>query len=62
MRLSEVEKRAKAVGINDTWKFSKKELIRNIQRTEGNHECFGSLKVGQNCVHSGCCWRDDCLK
>ncbi|MBI4982491.1 MAG: SAP domain-containing protein [Candidatus Omnitrophica bacterium] len=60
MRLSEVEKKARNMGIKDTWKFSKKDLIRTIQRTEGNFACFGT--AGKDCVQMACCWRSDCLK
>jgi len=34
MRLSQVEKKAKSMGIKDTWKFSKKELIKAIREKE----------------------------
>lgn len=60
MRLSQVEKKAKSMGIKDTWKFSKKELIKAIQRGEGNFDCFGTAK--NNCVQVACCWREDCLR
>ncbi|MBI4707767.1 MAG: SAP domain-containing protein [Candidatus Omnitrophica bacterium] len=60
MRLSEIEKKARNVGIKDTWKFSKKDLIRSIQSAEGNFACFGTS--GKNCAQLACCWRSDCLK
>jgi len=60
MRLSEIEKKAKSVGIKDTWKYSKKDLIRNIQRSEGNFACFGTAK--DSCNQLSCCWKSDCLK
>ncbi len=59
MRLSEIEKKAKSVGLKDTWKFSKKDLIRAIQSKEGNYPCFATA---QNfCNQSACCWKTDCL-
>jgi hypothetical protein len=61
MRLSEVEKRAKALKIKDTWRLSKKDLIKTIQRTEGNFDCFGSAKRN-SCDQINCIWRIDCLK
>ena len=61
MRLSEIEKKAKGLDIMDTWKLSKKELIKTIQRKEGNFDCFGTAITG-NCNQIGCCWRIDCLK
>lgn len=61
MRLPEVEKRARAMGIKDTWKYSKKELIKVIQRKEGYTDCFGTVRF-RYCGQSICCWRGDCLK
>ena len=60
MRLSEIEKKAKNLGIKDTWKYAKKDLIKSIQRTEGYNDCFA---VGRrNCDQMSCCWRSDCIK
>ena len=61
MRLSEIEKKARGLGVKDTWKFSKKELIKAIQRIEGNSDCFGNVK-DRDCVQMACCWRLDCLR
>ncbi len=60
MRLSEIEKKARALGLKDTWRYSKKELVRSIQRKEGNFECFGTAR--NSCDQSACYWRSDCLK
>ena len=60
MRLLEVEKKAKMMGINDARKYSKRELIRNIQRREGNFDCFGTAQG--YCDQMSCCWRSDCVK
>ena len=60
MRLVEIEKKAKDLSINDTWKYSKKELIRKIQKAEGNFDCFGTATV--SCNQPVCCWRVECLK
>ena len=32
MRLSEIEKKARTLGVKDTWKYSKKDLIKTITR------------------------------
>ena len=61
MRLSEIEKKAKNLGIRDTWRLSKKELIRTIQRKEGNFDCFASAH-NKSCDQIGCSWRADCLR
>jgi len=60
MRLSEIEKKARHLGIKDTWKFSRKELIKLIQLTEGNSDCFDSAR--SYCAQLACCWRPDCIK
>ena len=59
MRLSAVEKKAKELAIKDTWKYSKKDLIKAIQQREGNFACFGTAKGG--CTQFACCWKEDCL-
>jgi hypothetical protein len=35
-------------------------LIRSVQRLEGNPDCFG--KSDGNCEHLDCAWRELCLK
>ncbi len=60
MRLADIEKKARVMGIRDTWKFSKAELIKEIQRREGNSACFGSARG--SCVHLTCCWITDCVR
>lgn len=61
MRLSEIEKKARNLGVRDTWKFSKRDLIKTIQRNEGNFSCFGT-SINGSCDQLACCWRNDCLK
>ena len=60
MRISEIEKKARGLGIRDTWKYSKKELIKQIQSKEGNSQCFGTAV--NNCNQKACCWISDCVK
>jgi hypothetical protein len=60
IRLSEIEKKAKSLGIRDTWRLSKKELVKTIQRKEGNIDCFASAR--RSCDQIGCLWRGDCIK
>ncbi len=60
IRLSEVEKKAKSLGIRDTWRLSKRDLIKTIQRKEGNFDCFGS--ANNTCDQISCAWRSDCVK
>lgn len=60
MRLSEIEKKARSLDIKDTWKLSKKDLIKTIQRREGNFDCFATAR--NSCDQMVCCWRGDCLR
>lgn len=41
--------------------LSKQELIRKIQREEGNFDCFASATAGE-CDQTMCSWRKDCLE
>lgn len=59
MKLSQIEKIAKSLGVKNAWKYSKKELIKVIQRQEGNFDCFGT--VTDFCDQVNCLWRKDCL-
>ena len=60
MRLSEIEKKAKSLGIRDTWRLSKKDLIKTVQCKEGNIDCFSS--GNKSCGQFACLWRSDCIK
>ncbi len=58
MKMQEVRAKAKAMGINSFGK-SKVELIREIQRAEGNFDCYG--RAGESCDQNDCCFRESCL-
>lgn len=60
MRLTDVDKKAKSLGIKNTWFFTKKQLIRRIQQKEGFQGCF--LTRNNNCQYINCCWREDCIR
>lgn len=60
MKLQEVKAIAGSMGIK-AGNIKKDELIRVIQRAEGNFDCFGTATCGY-CDQAGCCWREDCLK
>ncbi len=59
MELNEVKRIASRHGIK-TGKMKKPEIIRSIQRAEGNFDCFGSANSGE-CNQADCLWRKDCL-
>jgi hypothetical protein len=61
MNMTEIRERAATVGIGSISKLRKAELIREIQRTEGNNPCYG-IDWRHSCAEMFCCWRDDCLK
>ncbi len=59
MDISEVRKIAKSHGIK-TAKLKKDEIIRLIQRVEGNFDCYGTAASGA-CSQTDCLWKRDCL-
>ena len=58
MKMQEVRVKAKALGIKAK-NTSKADLIRMIQRAEGNFDCFG--KAGNYCSQVECCFYRLCL-
>ncbi|OGP14037.1 MAG: SAP domain-containing protein [Deltaproteobacteria bacterium GWA2_55_10] len=59
MQMEKVRERAKKLGVKSA-RMKKEDLIRAIQKAEGNYPCFGTAV--DCCDQSVCCWRDDCLK
>ena len=41
-------------------RMRKADLIRAVQRAEGNFDCFGAPSDGY-CDQPQCIWREDCL-
>jgi hypothetical protein len=60
MNIKQISTVAKGLGINPG-KIKKADLIRVIQRTEGNFDCFATAYKGE-CDQINCSWRSDCLK
>lgn len=60
MRIQIVRALAKAKGVNSA-RLGKGDIIRAIQRSEGNFDCYGSAVNGY-CDRGDCLWRDDCLR
>ncbi len=60
MKISDIHKIAKKMGIKS---FGKKkiEIIREIQKKEGNIPCFATERVNY-CGEENCLWRNDCIK
>ena len=59
MHIQTIRSIAKKLGISSA-KVSKPELIRAIQRAEGNFDCFDTASDGY-CDQYDCFWREDCL-
>ena len=59
MKMPEVRRMAKNVGINSFGK-KKVDLIREIQRAEGNFDCFSTAAHGY-CDQKECVFRSLCL-
>jgi len=58
MKMDKIRLKAKALGIK-TKAVKKADLIRQIQRAEGNFDCFGTAV--DLCDQWDCCFRGDCL-
>lgn len=59
MDLKQIKKIAKTKGVAPG-AMKKDEIIRAIQRAEGNFDCFGSASSG-HCTQQDCFWRQDCI-
>ncbi len=60
MNMKEIKEIAKSRGLSPG-SLKKIDLIRTMQREEGNESCFqtGQAEV---CEQNQCLWRQDCLK
>jgi len=58
MKVQEVREIAKKRGIA-AGRMNKTELIRTIQRAEGNYDCFAT-PYRDECNQLECLWREDC--
>jgi hypothetical protein len=60
MKMEEVRAKANALGLKKTFGLTKAELIRRVQKAEGNFDCYGTAK--DYCDQLQCSFREDCLK
>jgi hypothetical protein len=58
LTINDVRAIAEKMGVH-AGKLNKTELIRAIQRAEGNKDCFATVQV-QNCGQTNCLWHQDC--
>ena len=59
MEFNRIRKLAKEMGIN-TYRMKKADIIRAIQRSENNPDCYGTERVTE-CGEVSCLWREDCI-
>ncbi len=59
MKLEAIRDMAKTHGLQ-TSKRTKADLIKAIQKDEGNFDCYATAYAGL-CDQNGCLWRDDCF-
>lgn len=59
MHINIIRARAKDLGLK-TGRIGKIDLVRNIQRAEGNFDCFATAFDGV-CDQEGCLWREECF-
>jgi len=60
MKMKDIQKIAKNKGI-DAEKMNKTDLIRAIQKAEGNKDCYATPAV-KTCGQSNCLWSADCVQ
>jgi hypothetical protein len=58
MLLKKIREIAKKNRVNPG-KMNKTDMIRAIQRAEGNRDCFATTYVNR-CNQINCLWREDC--
>jgi hypothetical protein len=61
MTIKQIKEIAKEKGVKVGKGMKKENIIRAIQRAEGNVECFGTATAGV-CDQINCLWIKDCLK
>jgi hypothetical protein len=61
MTIKQIKKIAKEKGVKVDKGMKMENIIRAIQRAEGNFECFGTATAGV-CNQINCLWMEDCLK
>jgi hypothetical protein len=60
MKIQDIRKTAKKIGVS-FGRMNKIDLVRAIQKAEGNSDCFATPYVSE-CNQMNCLWREDCMK
>lgn len=58
MKIQEIKEIAKERGVK-VGTMKKADLVKAIQRAEGNEDCFAAGKAA-TCGQDQCLWREDC--
>lgn len=59
MKMGKIKKMAKSLGLKISPQMKKPEVIKAMQRKEGNFDCFGTAT--EYCDQEKCLFREDCL-
>ncbi len=59
MKVNEIKEIARKHNLKKIGKMKKSELVRAIQQSEGNQQCFGT-NYSSECEQYTCLWREDC--
>jgi hypothetical protein len=59
VNIQQVREKARSFGLK-VGKSKKIELIKDIQKVEGNFDCFATAVSGY-CDQADCSWREDCF-
>lgn len=59
MHINTIRAKAKDMGLK-TGRIGKIDLVRNIQRAEGNFDCFATAIDG-SCDQGSCLWQEECF-
>lgn len=59
LNIVSLKKQARDMGLKLPKEAKKADVIRAIQKAEGNTACFATGK--SSCPETRCCWRDDCM-
>jgi hypothetical protein len=60
MKIKDIREIARKNGVR-VGRQNKIEIIRAIQKTEGNNDCLATPYVSE-CNQINCLWREDCMK
>ena len=60
MNMQDIRALARARGLDRPGRATKLELVRTIQRQEGNFPCFATAHNAE-CDQPDCLWRQDCF-